>query len=477
MSSFLIRSFKGGISDFEDKGIEGAYKFGSGLDPRKDTDSLSCQQVLVDDLASGTMDDLCRFIVPASDGNSYFFLDNGKIYKRVSAGTYSLVAIDASASGDGGVMGACEWYNDQGDTFLYWASGTRLNRKQILTGVTAVNVDWSDVNATVNGQTYPKTNLTTTDYHVMKPVNGVLLGGNKNTLFQVGYDDSYTNNALQLIPGNIARTLIERPNYGVIGCSRLDGLENSTLFAWDGISTAWNTKKTIPLDNINALVDTEFPLMQVGDTGALYYADQETILPITNFPDGGQVNPDGVDVDENLALFGVYGNGTGKTGVYSFGRKKKNTQPILNLEYQLDCDEIGSVKNLGSNIFVTYKDGSNYGVKKVDSTTKATGIYQSLDLKLPLSASSKLTTLESVRLIMKALPSGCSVSLGRKVDKTTDDYRLANTQNGDTSFTTEGGTEAVFSIGDNGRIAEMELTLNPSGNTSPEIYSIELFFS
>lgn len=475
MSSFLIKSFKGGISDFEDKGLAGSYKFASGIDPRKRADTLSCQQALTDDLAVGTMDALVKFIVPSNDGNTYLYLTNGKIYKRTSAGVYSLVYTDASAVGDGGIVGACEWYNDQGHAFQYWATKTRLNRKQVLNGTTVVDATWSDVNATVNGQTYPKTNLTSTDYHIMTQVNGVLLGGNKNTLFQVGYDDSYTTNALQLIPGNIARALIERGRYAVVGCGRLDDREKSDMFGWDGDATNWNFKKTIPIQDINALIDTEYPLMQVGTNGALYYADNETILPITKFPDGGQVNPDAVDVDENLALFGVYGNGTGKTGVYSFGRKNKNSDPILNLEYQLNCDEIGSVKNIGSDILISYSSGSSYGVKKVDTSNKATGTYQSLDLKMPLKAGTKLPTIKKIRLTMDSMPSGCSVAVSRKIDKQ-ESFTLANLLDGSTSFSTVGGREADFFIRDEARITEIQVVLTPSGNNTPEIYTIEMFF-
>ena len=51
MKSFLIQSFTG-LSDFEDKGARGAFKFGSGLDVRRNRDSLKAGQALANDLAS-----------------------------------------------------------------------------------------------------------------------------------------------------------------------------------------------------------------------------------------------------------------------------------------------------------------------------------------------------------------------------------------------------------------------------------------
>ena len=83
------------------------------IDVRKRKDTLTAGQALADDLATGTFNARCRFIVPASDGNTYFFLD-ARIYKRTSGGTYSLVYTDL----DGGINGACEWGNNVGDIFF-----------------------------------------------------------------------------------------------------------------------------------------------------------------------------------------------------------------------------------------------------------------------------------------------------------------------------------------------------------------------
>lgn len=479
MPSFLIKSFKGGLSDFEDKGIEGAFKFAKNIDIRKLKDSLSAGQALADDLASGTMTAIAVAIVPASDGNTYFFCRDGKIYRRNSGGTYSLVYTETT----GDITGACEWYNNVGDTFLYWtckngSSASDLNRKRILgTGYTNAE-PWSDVNATVNSQTYPKTNLTYSEYHTMRQVNGTLLGVNYNTLFLVGYDDSYTNNALQLIPGNIAKTLIERGLYAVTGTGRKDNREQACLFAWDpATSLSWNTKTLIPGKAVNALIDTEVPLMQVGTDGQLFYADTENVLPITSFPGGGQVAPEGVDVDSGMALFGVYGNGSGKTGIYSYGRKRKNADFVLNLEYQFDCDEIGAVKKVGSDILFSYKNGSAYGVKKVDTASKAVGTYQSLDLVAPEIAreSEKEAEWTKAVLFFAPLPSGTSIEVWRKINKTGDFVR-ANLEGGATSYGTAGGQKAVFLIGDIGEILELQIVVNSYGNNSPEVYRARVYF-
>ena len=49
MGIFQTISWRGGISDYEDKGIPGAFKFAANIDIRKLIDSISCQQALMDE--------------------------------------------------------------------------------------------------------------------------------------------------------------------------------------------------------------------------------------------------------------------------------------------------------------------------------------------------------------------------------------------------------------------------------------------
>jgi hypothetical protein len=467
LNLFRIKSFRGGISDWENTGVTGSFKFGSNLDIHKDIDSLTCNYALTDDLAAGTLNGLPLWIVPCSNGNSYFFTDTGRIYKRTSAGSYSLVYTDA----DGRITGACEWSNNAGDVFLYWATATKLHRMVVAGNWT------SDVDATVNSQTYPKNNLTSATWHTMKQINGTMLICNAAELAMVAWDDSYTNSALSLIPGNLSKCLMEYGGYAYIGNVKSDSASNAEMFVWDTAqSLNWNSKNTIPFSSINALINAEYPLMQAGINGQILLADSSSYtMPIVSFPGGGQVNPDAVEIDGGLALFGSYGNGTNKTGIYSYGRKKKNANLVLNLEYAFDCDEIGSVKKIGTDLLFTYEStgGTSWGVKKV-GTDKATGLYHSLDLIFPVSL--KETTLDKIRIVTAPLPAGTSIACYRRMDKS-GGFSLCYLEGGGTSFNTTSGQEAWFLVGDKGKIAEIELLLIPSGIYAPEVYDIQAYFS
>jgi hypothetical protein len=397
------------------------------------------------------------------------------ILKRTSAGVYSVVYTDTGS--DGNIIGMEEWVNDAGDTFLYWATATKLHRKRLI-GTAYTNSNWSDADATVNGQAYPKTNLTSTTWHTMAIVNGALLITNKGSLAKVGWDDSYTNNAVQLYPGNVAKTIMESGVVAKVGANRLDGSDRSMIFTWDTDDQNFTDKMQLPFSGINSMVETEVSIIQFGTDGELYFFGDTAKLPVTSTPNGGLTLPWGMESYNNLALIGVGGNGAGYSGVYSYGRTKENNNFSLNLEYQLDCDYIYCIRMVGSDILVAYKSlgADTYGVKKIDTGNKASRfIYQSLDLKAP-DELQRIPVWSLVTLTMAPLPANTSVEVWRKMEKT-GEWLQCNTQDGSLTYDTEGGQEATFQIGDGGKYCELQVIGNCSGNSSPEVYKIQTFFN
>ena len=525
--AYEIKSFRG-LSDYEDKGIPGAFKFGANLDVRKVTDSLSANQDLVEEGLltshspsasvspsssvsrspspsdspsaspstgespspstttslspslspsvtpsasvspspspsgglSTVFEDLIRFFVKCSDGYTYGFGSSGYIYRRDLNGVWVWVYKDVL----GAIKGAEEKPSSSGKTYLYWATDTTLKRKEI-PGL----ANWNDV-TTVN------TNLESADWHTMKQIGGALKIANRDMIGLVGYDDSYTNEALDLIPGNIAKTITERNGRAVIG----------------------TYKAADPDKGINAAIEAEYPLAQVGDDGYVYFANFSESMSVKRFPGGGKVNPGGVcnEVDQvnffdweetalsyidkqsvgNMALFAVYEADTGKGGIYSYGRKNKNQPFVMNLEYQLDADELGALTNVNGTTLVSYRDGTDYGVKAVDSTTKAEAIYEGLDLRAPTKRPDNITSWNLAEVYMKPLPDGCHVEFWYKVDKT-GDFVKTTTPSGLYNFNVKDAQQAVFEIGAKGEIFEPRLVLHPYGNETAEVYRIRVYFS
>src|SRR3990167_1055715 len=532
MQTYTIKNFEGGISSWADRGIRGSAKFISNCDIRKTVDTLTCGQALEDEglfdtshsqsasvsqsasqspsassskshspslsnspslspsasasksaskslspsasaspSSSGSASlspsaglnnvfvDLILFFVKATDGATYGFGNAGNIYRRYSDGFTRNVYKDA----DGAIKGAIEKPSSTGATYLQWATGTSVKRKP-LPGAS----DWSDVTEIAN-------NLTGTDWHTMKQVGGANYIANGSKLALVGYDDSWTNEALDIIPGRLIKTIIER----------------------DGRAVEGTYPAGYPNKGVNGAIDCEYPLIQIGDDGNLFYADFSDTMPVKRFPGGGRVNPGGVanEVDQieifdwvfgadswvdrqtlgNMSIWGVFDADTGKNGLYYYGRKNKEKPFTMNLEYALDVDEIGAVVNIDGTTIASYKDGDDFGVKAVDSTTKAQGTWEGLEYRTPIKKAEQITKFDRVEVFMDELPVGCSVYFYYQKNKS-GDWVQAYTADGNQAFTSTGGKKAVFRIGAEMDIYEPRIIMTPSGNTTPEIFRIITYF-
>jgi len=541
MPTYQITKFSGGLSDYDNRGISGSFKMGRNLDIRKEVDSLSCNQALFDlgdkitsasqspsaslspsastspsisrslspsaslspSLGSASLSpsaslsrspssskspssslspssskspsssassspspsaglttvfsDLIRTWVKASDGFLYGFGNTGKIYRIDTELNVSQV-YDAGQA----ITGAEEKPSSSGKTYLVFATRTNLHIKEITNGT-----GWNDVNH-LDG--WPKTNLNSVDWHTMRQVGGDVFIANGSLIAMAAYDDSYTTEALQLVPGNIAKTIVERNGRSIIGTYRASD----------------------PDKGINAAIDSEVPLAQVGDDGDIYFANMVDSIPVKRFPGGGKVNPGGVcnEVSEvnffewevtalsyidkqtvgNMALFGVYGATEGYGGIYSLGRKNKNKPFVMNLEYNLDADEIGAIVNFNGIIFASYRDGTNFGVKATDLQNKATAEYEGLDFKAPAKAILATTPWNTEEIYMKPLPAGCAVEFLYKLDKDGEFIQAKLADGEATQYTTTNGKKAVFRIGAEAQIFEPKIKLIPNGNETPEIY-------
>jgi hypothetical protein len=475
MASYLIKTFRGGIAEFEDKGLPGACKFNKNMDIRKREDTLSCGQAL-EAIGAGVFVDMPNFFVNGSDGNTYAFGDGGNIYKITSAMVVTKVYTDS----DGEITGAYEWGLSSGKSYLFWTTSTKLHCKEL-----PGNTGWSDVDALA---TFPKTTLTAATWHTMCMTVGSLQICNSQYLAMVGYDGSFTNNSLDCMPGNVTKTLIERGGYAVIGLGKKDSSENAGLLAWDTTSLNWNDYKKIPAKGINAVLDTTIPIAQVGINGGLYYADLGAVQPIIEIPDGGYCNPGGAINDGLLGLFGIYGNSAGNNGIYSYGKKKRNQYETLNLEYAMTSTEIGATVTeigalckMGSDILVSYRTASTYGVKKVSTTAKAVCQYDSIDLYAPASNFPVIPTWTQVVVETKPLPASTKIELYYRMDKVSA-WIKAKLEERDINgayldnFATTNGTEAVFLMGDKGRVCEIRVVATPTANTTPNVLRIQPFF-
>lgn len=403
--------------------------------------------------------DLVLFFVKASDGNTYEFGNAGNIYRRYDDGFTRNVYKDP----DGTIKGAVEKPSSNGGTYLQWATDTSIKQKP-LPGAG----DWSDVTEIAD-------NLTGTEWHTMKQIGGANYIANASKLALVGYDDSYTNEALDIIPGRYIKTIIERNGRAVVG----------------------SYPAGYPNNGANGAIDSEQPLIQIGNDGNVFFSNFTDTMPVKRFPGGGRVNPGGVcnEIQEveifdwvypadswldrqslgNMAIWGVFNADSGTNGLYYYGRKNKEQPYTLNLEYAMDVDEIGAVCNVNGVTIASYRDGNDFGVRAVDPNNKAQGVWESLEFRFPVKKAEQITKLNYVEVFMDQLPVGCSVYFYYKKNKS-GGWIQANTADGNDAFTTTNGKKAVFRVGAEIDIYERRLVLVPNGNLTPEIYRIRSYF-
>ena len=475
--SYIIKSFRGGISDEDDKGISGSFKYGYGANIHKKKDSYSAQQAMLRETSGDTITDLPRFFVSCpTDGSIYAFGDNGTIYTRSDNKVWGARYHDAN----GPIKGAYCWTFHDGSTYIIWATNTSVSRKQIWDSNSGMNwtnveIDWYKL-------------LTPADWHTMENACGNLMICNGLYLAMIDYTANFTPEALNIRPENLTKCLEERDDNVIIGSTRADNDERGYIWSWITTALNWIQKKKIAAPGINSLIYTEYPILQAGNNGQLFFSDFTNVVPLHSVPGGGRSNPGGVCEDENLALFGMYNSmvTTAYPGIWSYGRKNKNRPNVLNYEYRLSptvagstVAQVGAVANINGEVLASWetREGTlgtgqpHYGVDCVSSTVKATALYEGLEFNANAPYVEKF--FQHVKVIMEPLPASCSIALKYKIDR--GSWVTAKAGDGTSSFSTEGATDAIFTIGQKGKIIEVGLTLTPSANTTPEILSINTY--
>lgn len=475
---YIINDFRGGRSDENDRGIPGSFKGGYGLNIHQQDNTLSCNQAMLAVTPSG-MSDLGRFMVAASDGSTYVFGSSGSIWARSGDGAWNLAYNDYN----GAIKGAAEWSvfdptTSLQATYLFWATNTSLARVALSDGNA---VPWT--NATQDW----KTTLTAADWHTMRvSANGALMIANVEELASLNNDGNFDAEALNLTPGNIIKALEDRDDYVISGTYRDDESEEGHIFSWVVTALGYVQKKRIPVKGVNAMIYAEMPLIQGGEDGELFTSDFSDAIPLHAGGGGGQVNPGGVTIYNDLAHFGFYG-GT-EPGIWSYGRKRKNQPFALNYDYRLSptvagstLAEIGALATVDGVILATWhvRDGSTntYGVDQFSTTTKASAIYEGLEFDN--SEPHLAHTYELIRLLLKPLPSGTSVAAKFKLDYE-DDWRYAVMGDGSTTHAVSAGyssTVAEFTVGKPGSPYEVAVELNPSSNSTPDVKAIVTYVS
>lgn len=462
---YIIKTFRGGVSDESDKGVAGAFKNGYAVDIHKKNDTLSANYAMLNITPSGK-NDLTRWFVPSSDGSMYAFGATGSIWAvNGDSGAWNFAYNDEN----GAIKGASEWSLSDGNRYMYWATSTSVARMSLSTGNA---LPWTNVTANY------KTLLDPADYHTMRIASGALMIANNEFLASFDYDGNFDPAALNIRPGNIIKTIEERDDYVILGSYRKDNAEEGHIWSWVVTAINWVQKKKIPVKGVNALIYAEVPLIQGGTDGELFTSDFTDAIPLNSF--GGQVNPDGATIYNDMAHFGTYGGDY--PGIWSYGRKRKNRSFAMNYEYRLSgtvggstISDIGAITTWDDALYASWSltDGSTvtYGVDQLSTTTRATALYEGLEFTN--NEPHMEHWYETIRIKSKPMPSGTSISAKFKLSNGSWQYAVMG--DGMTTHAISAGyssTIAEFMVGNNGTPYEVGVEVNPSGTDTPEVEAI-----
>lgn len=371
----IARFNTGGIADSKYMGIPNSVAKMVGFDIHSEPGVLNVNQKLTKE-SGATVDGFVKKILPCSDGNTYLFDSlSGKVWKRTSAGSYSLVATLTPAAGAAGVCDARE-YNG----YIYYAMESRLGRVAV-----ASPVDWSARND--NWQTFTNTDA---NNHPMIDQNSILYIGQGNLLSEVNEAGTFTASALDLPVQYTVSSLGKIDTDVLIGTYIDDNINLTSAFRWNTWSVSWSGDDPIREIGINAFIDCDnFLLVNAGKRGNLYSVDgyklnlKKRIPGLYSTAKQGKIYPNAVANLNGLPLLGfsnIQGN-PAPQGVYSYGNLTPDYNKVLNLEFpisEVDGDgrpvlegiEIGAMAVVGEVILVSWRIGSSYGVDKLDTSNK-----------------------------------------------------------------------------------------------------------
>lgn len=482
MIPYIISSFRGGISDEKTRGTVGSFAFGYDLDIHKRRDSLSCgfKMLTITDSRYSTAAGLIKYAVAGADGSSYCFTDKGEILS-ISGMVADPVQNYLYNDSNGEIKGAAEWQFSSGQDYLFWATNSSVSYK-LFPGA-EYNI-WTDVT-----QGWRNT-LTPASWHPMKQACGNLMIGNESFVSYITYAGDFTLAGMNLRFGNIIKCLEERDDYLIIGTQRKDNAEEGHIWNWITTALNWVQKKKIPVKGVNALIDTEKLMLQGGVDGELFYSDFVNTAPLNSVPYGGSCNPGGVAIEDDLAIFGIYG-GTSYPGLYSYGRRMLNRPSAFNLEHRLAADvagstisEIGAVWSNNGQTYASWKTAEAngdfaYGVDMLSTTTRATARYEGLEFSGAIPHLSK--QMDTVKLTMLPLPASTSVNLLYKPGRQTTGgsssalagWKYAKVADASgTTYSVTDSTEVEFIVNEKNKVFELGLEITPSGSTTPEVTSV-----
>jgi hypothetical protein len=301
----------------------------------------------------------------------------------------------------------------------------------------------------------------------ISPIGSMLIG---NEHYVALWDEAnYLPNKLRLDFGFKVRGFSRWNEFTVISAwkgTALDKVTEGKLYFWDGIASSYNYCDNVSLGLPNATHNSKNRIFSIlGHRGmiCLYnepFKKEQEVAPFLGKDKKIEVYPGAVTEYLYKTYIGVAGttdDTTIKQGVYEWGNLGDDLPEALVMSHTISTGtyqgtgmSIGCVKSFGKDMYVSWKDGANYGIDKTTITSGAatSGSYE----QMLYDSGTPQKDMLPIKLVVVFLPLATGETITPKVRLNRGSWQYGTA----TTSTSNDNTRAEFLIDTEGRSNEME---------------------
>lgn len=320
------------------------------------------------------------------------------------------------------------------------------------------------------------------DHHPVEQILNKLGIGNERYL--ATWDGiTYNPHALTLPSGYRIRCLGRWREYLAIGTTQgtnISDYDYGIIFFWNGTDPTYNFYVDVPQGAINCILSGDPLYFIAGYSGDFMEYAGGRPKKIRRMPKVGNIalefNRKAIAMWRALVHIGMAENSTStdiERGVYSWGTLHEELSPTLSFDYPLSLGlttgatlEIGLVFPHGSSLFISWRNGTSYGVDKVSLSNAP---FATATCEFLITDTDKIEAEKQAQFIrgyFKALSSGDSMTLKYKIDRN-------SSWTSGSAVTTADVKEARLPLPTKAnRFNEVEVAVDmaTTNSTSPEFY-------
>ena len=458
--------FYPGLAESKHIGVKGSFAEAVGIDIHSEPGIIKAQQALAKD-SGATVVDLIMASVHTSAGHSIHFGDTGKIYKRTSGGSWSLLQ---TVSGNPKILGAAEHSNG----LIYF---TYVNK------VGTIQVSNDAYTAAAHTLTNTNTNFGPVIYHEKQDK---IFIGNLELVAQIDSASAFTANALDLLGKYEVRDITWLDIDVLVGATFLNSVNKSRIFQWNGSGTSWQFSWFFG-EAIRWMINKgETVFVLGGDEGKLYnFVDLENPVkqPPGAFSSAATLvsNLNSKVIFKGFLHFGLHDGGAGNpfpNGVYTYGTRDPRKFPrALNCDYVLSQNKVtaieyGAISTDGANLFVAWKDSTTYGMDKINFSAKYGSAY--IEFLVMAKDIEREKLWERFPVSIKPLPASCTLELKQALDHASSFTSIA-TISLDNAVSDDGDFKGDGVVDSN--VIQLRLGFGVNSNDSPEVKALGILYT